>query len=101
MSTKTDEIKKVAEPELSPEEKESAKKAWNNRKVKIMLFKDDGAYKDDVVVGHNGKMWKIQRGVEVEVPTYIAEIVENMERQDAKTARLISQMEAEYDRKNK
>lgn len=101
MSTKTDEIKKAAEPEISPEEIEAQKEAWRNRKVIIKLFKDDGAYKDDVVVGINGKLWNIPRGVQVEVPLPVAEIIKNMDKQDTSTARLVSQMEAEYEKKNK
>ncbi len=82
-------------------ETDQAIKDWNNRKVKIMLFKDDGAYKDDVTVGLNGRLWNIPRGVEVEVPVAVAEIVRNQEKQDVSTARLIQQMEAEYQESQK
>ncbi len=41
--------------------------------VKVKLFKDNHDYKDDVFVAVNGERHLIQRGVEVEVPDYIAE----------------------------
>lgn len=50
--------------------------------VKIRLFKDKKAYKDDVFVGVNGRTWQIKRGVEVEVPECVAEVLRNSQRQD-------------------
>ncbi len=50
--------------------------------VKIRLFKDNKAYVGDVFVGVNGRTWQIQRGVEVEVPEYVAEVLRNSEAQD-------------------
>ena len=64
--------------------------------VKIKLFKDSHDYKDDVFVAVNGERYLIQRGVEVEVPDYIAEVLEHSARQDARTAELIQKIEAEY-----
>ena len=55
---------------------------YNEEMVTIKLFKDSVKYKDDVTVGRNGYMYKIQRGVEVKVPKGIAEILENQERMD-------------------
>lgn len=51
--------------------------------VKIKLFQDNGRYKDDVFVGINGRTWLIKRGVEVEVPVEVAEVLENSARADA------------------
>lgn len=36
--------------------------------------------KDDVYVAHNGKRYQIKRGVSVEVPWYIAKILERQEK---------------------
>lgn len=58
-------------------------------RVTIKLFKDSKEYKDDLTVGVNGKMFRIQRGVEVSVPKYVAEVVEHSAAQDYKTAQLI------------
>ena len=57
--------------------------------MKIRLFRDNDKYKGDVTVILNGKVYKIQRGVEVEVPAAVAEIIENSMKQDADTAQLI------------
>jgi hypothetical protein len=50
--------------------------------VKITLFKDKGKYKDPVPVGVNGEQFLVQRGVEVEVPDYVAEVLKNSMKQD-------------------
>ena len=59
------------------------------KRVRIRLFKDNGKYKDDVFVGVNGKGYRIQRGVDVEVPESVANVLEESARQDAATAALI------------
>lgn len=53
------------------------------KKVKIRLFKDDGRYSGDLFVGVNGRTWQIKRGVEVEVPECVAEVIHNAENQQA------------------
>lgn len=57
--------------------------------VDFYAFKDNGKYKDDIVVGVNGKIWKIKRGEHVKIPRYVAKVIENSMEQDEKTARLI------------
>ena len=47
-------------------------------------------------VGVNGERFLIKRGVEVEVPDYVAEVIENSARQDARAAEFIQKIEAEY-----
>ena len=64
--------------------------------VKIELFKDSGKYKDDVTVGLNGKIYRIQRGVPVEVPRAVAEILDHSKIQDKETIKYIEGLEAEY-----
>ena len=64
--------------------------------VKIKLFKDNGQYKDDVFVAVNGQSYQIMRGVEVEVPEAVAEVLENSLRQDARTAEMIDRLESAY-----
>ena len=49
--------------------------------VKLRLFKDNGKYKEPVFVAVNGKTYMIERGVEVEVPDYVAEVLANSEAQ--------------------
>ena len=90
--------KKVAKPVEEPvEEKEVVKEELDPmRKVTIRLFKDNGKYKDDMVVGLNGRMFQIKRGVEVEVPWAVAEIIRESLEQDQATAELIMQEEQNY-----
>ena len=52
------------------------------KKVKITLMRDNKNYQGDVFVGVNGETWQIQRGVEVEVPEYVAEVLKNSMKQD-------------------
>ena len=53
----------------------TAKKDDITRLVKIKLFKDKDKYSEDVTVVVNGTTFRIQRGVEVEVPYYVAEVL--------------------------
>ena len=47
----------------------------------------------------NGESYLIQRGVEVEVPDYIAEVLEHSAAQDEKTQQLMAQTQALYQQK--
>jgi hypothetical protein len=60
--------------------------------VKIKLFKDNNKYSNDVFVAVNGENYLIQRGKTVEVPDYVAEVLEHSMEQDEKTAELISSL---------
>ncbi|MFW5651964.1 MAG: hypothetical protein ACOCNC_11420 [Acetivibrio ethanolgignens] len=68
--------------------------------VTIRLFKDNGKYKDDVFVGVNDKRYQIKRGIEVEVPRFVAEVLENSQKQDDETMEYISKLEADYEKKS-
>ena len=59
--------------------------------VKIHLFKDNKNYNGDVFVGVNGRTFQIQRGVDVEVPECVAEVLRNSETQNAEAVRLTSE----------
>lgn len=65
--------------------------------VRIKLFKDNAKYRDDVFVGVNGKGWLIKRGVSVEVPESVAEVLENSLKQDEATAMLIERESSKYE----
>ena len=62
-------------------------------KVRIKLFKDNGRYKGDLFVSVNGVNYQIRRGVEVEVPRAVAEVLEHSQRQDDLTAARIAAAE--------
>lgn len=57
--------------------------------VPVMLFHDNGNYSGDVFVSVNGENYMIRRGVQVEVPGYVAEVLENTRRQDERTRQYI------------
>lgn len=43
--------------------------------VDFYAFKDDNNYSDDIVVGLNGKLWKIKRGENVKIPRCVRNII--------------------------
>ena len=55
-------------------------KTQKNTKT-IRLYKDNDKSKDDVQVIVNGKVFIIQRGVDVEVPDFVAEVLDNAQKQ--------------------
>jgi hypothetical protein len=61
--------------------------------VKVKLFKDNRRYKGDVFVSVNGRNYQIQRGVEVEVPAEVAEVLEHSQHQDDLAATKIAAAE--------
>ena len=63
-----------------------------NDLVPIRLFK----YKDDVFVAVNGRSFQIKRGETVQVPAYVAEVLEQSMAQDNATANLIERESSAY-----
>ena len=63
------------------------------KNVRIRLFRDNGRYKEDLFVSVNGVNYKIRRGVDVEVPPEVAEVLEHSQLQDERTAALIAAAE--------
>ena len=66
------------------------------KKVKVKLFKDNGMYKDPVFVAVNGHRFIVPRGVEVEVPEYIAQVLEESFRRDQATAEQLMTLEKKF-----
>ena len=54
--------------------------------VSIRLFSDNGRYKGDLFVSVNGVNYQIKRGVTVQVPPEVAEVIQHSEEQDAQSA---------------
>lgn len=71
---------------------ETKKTGWKT----IELFHDGDKYKDDVIVAVNGKMYQIQRGVPVEVPPEVYEVLQNSKKQDAQAYSFMEKLEADY-----
>lgn len=57
-----------------------------DRTVKILLPRGRKNEENFIIVSVNGRSWKIMKGVEVEVPDFVAEVLENAEMM-AETAR--------------
>ncbi len=64
--------------------------------VKIELFKDDYRYKEPLFVGINSRTWLVPRGVEVEVPDYVADFIEAQRSEEARIMRKVEAEEKEY-----
>lgn len=76
----TEEVKAEAKPEEKPDD-------W----VNVYLMRDYDKYKGDVFVQVNGVGYIIQRGKNVKVPKAVAEVLQNSQEQDSRTAELIDQ----------
>lgn len=67
------------------------------RMVPVKLFYDGDKYKKDVYVSVNGQRFQIQRGVEVMVPHYVAEVLESSILADTAAQAAMDRMQAEYE----
>ena len=59
----------------------------------IHLFKDSHRYSEPVFVGVNGETYLVQRGVDVEVPKAVAEVLRHSEEMDNAAAEKIAAAE--------
>lgn len=75
----------------------SAKDTEDDGMVSFFAFKDDGKYKDDIVVGLNGKIYRIQRGKYVRIPKDVYAIIRQSMAQDAATAEYLESKSREYE----
>lgn len=84
------------------EVKEKVAKTENlDELVKFRAFKDNGKYKDDITVIVNGKSWRIQRGVDVEIPRYVHNVIMQSEEQDLKAANFAEEKQDAYKKSSK
>lgn len=86
------EVKTKKENTETPIE-EAVQKPKKDDYVLFKAFKDEGNYKDDIVVGINGKIYTIQRGVEVKIPLKVYEVLENAEKQRGVANNIIEDFE--------
>lgn len=75
---------------------EAAQKNPLEELVTIRLFKDNERYRDDVFVSVNGRSFQIKRGLEVQVPRYVQQVLENSMNQDMVAAAMVDKLEAGY-----
>lgn len=78
-------------------EEQERERQYMAEKVPVELFKDNGKYKGDVLVCVNGERFLIKRGVRVEVPRYVALVLEESAKQDTATANLIESESSRYE----
>ena len=91
------ESKEAETTENTAQKETSAAPATGEEMVTVCLFKDNERYKDDVFVAVNGKTWQIKRGEPVQIPKYVADVLEQSRRQDTATANLIDQESSSYE----
>lgn len=82
--------------EAAKETAPAGEEAKGEKMVPIRLFKDNEKYKDDVFVAVNGRSFQIKRGETVQVPAYVAEVLEQSMAQDNATANLIERESSAY-----
>lgn len=85
-------------PSADPEKQTALERM--NEKVPVKLFKDNGKYKDDLVVQLAGVAYQIKRGITVMVPRAVYDIIRRSELQDQHTANMLDALQEEYAKKN-
>lgn len=77
------------------------KKVQKNELVRFKLFRDAGQYSEPLTVVLNGKIWRFERGVVLEAPKDVYEIIMHSEAQNDATALMIAQKERDWEEKSK
>lgn len=77
---------KAKKASMTEEELSAKNEAYMREEVEIELFYDGDKYKEDVMVGVNGKNWLIQRGKKVKVPRFVAQVIADSQMQDKASA---------------
>ena len=95
------EVKEEVLEAVEEEVVEEPKVPWDKQRIRVRLFKDNERYRDDVTVVVNGKVWRIQRGVDVDIPMYVWQVLEAGMAQDVKTAIMIQRESDEFKEKQK
>lgn len=65
--------------------------------VDFYAFKDNGKYKDDIIVGINGRFLRIMRGKRVKIPRPYYDVLMQSQEQDAKTASMMETLQEDYE----
>lgn len=80
--------------EMKPEEVE-----YLQERIPFRAFKDGNKYSEDISVQVNGKIWQIQRGIQVMIPRFVYLALEQSERQLAEAATREAQLVKEFEGK--
>ena len=81
--------------EAMAKEKEEAMAKEKEEMVTFQLHKDSSKYSSDVFVGINGKTWLIKRGVPVELPKPVYDVLAESMHADALLAERIANTETQ------
>ena len=84
----------MATKSMSEIEQIRAANAALKERVNYQDFKDDGKYKDDIVVIVNGENFIIQRGAIVQLPKYVIMVLESKDRELRSANKYIEEAEA-------
>jgi len=86
-----------------PEAKDNSEdvKKWLNERVPFYAFKDNDKYKDDIVVGCNGKNFIIQRGKQVMIPRYVKIALDNSTAQNTYAANVTQGFQAQFESRSR
>lgn len=79
---------------MKPEEVE-----YLQERIPFRAFKDGNKYSEDISVQVNGKIWQIQRGIQVMIPRFVYLALEQSERQLAEAATREAQLIQEFEGK--
>ena len=95
-----DEIRKEARSaaeDEAPAPKPAPKRDEGEEYVEVELFRDNGRYKDDVLVCVNGESCQIQRGVRTKIKRKFFWAIQNQMRQDKATSIMLAKMHDDFD----
>ncbi len=73
--------------------------AFLEERIPFRAFKDGNKYSEDISVQVNGKIWQIQRGIQVMIPRFVYLALEQSERQLAEAATREAQLIQEFEGK--
>lgn len=91
-SSRESEIAKAAEPPTQSMDD------YMEEKVTIQLYYDGDKYKDDLFVAVNGRSFQIQRGIDVQVPRFVAMVIEQQRSQDMAAAKMEKRLSENFAR---
>ena len=80
---------------------DTSKTDYLNERVAFIAMRDEEKYKDDIVVGINGKNFVIQRGKHVMIPRYVHDAIMNSYSQEFASAMANEKLKEEYNTKKK
>lgn len=100
LKTENEQLKADSTADAAASDENTAAIERMNEKVPVTLFKDNGKYKDDLVVQLAGVAYQIKRGVTVMVPRAVYDIIRRSQLQDQRTANMLDTLQEEYAKKN-